>query len=99
MAAILGAYAITWPWARIHTLVFFFYFFTVVDVPAIGVLGCWFLIQLIEGQRGGGGGVAWWSHIGGFVVGLIIMPILCDLLGDDTQQKDNFEHSEGTKTE
>lgn len=81
VAAILGAYAITWPWARIHTLVFVVFFFTVVEVPAFFFLGLWFLMQVVEVQRGAEGGVAWWAHVGGFVAGLIIMPILCDLLG------------------
>ena len=96
VAAVLGAYAITWPWARIHTLVFLFFFFTIIDVPAIAVLGCWFLLQLYEGQRGAAGGVAWWAHIGGFVVGLITMPILCDLLGSDNGREKREENDEET---
>ncbi|MBN1588278.1 MAG: rhomboid family intramembrane serine protease, partial [Pirellulales bacterium] len=77
VAAVLGAYAITWPWARIHTLVFLIVFITIVDLPALGVLGAWFLIQLMEGQGQLGlnvaGGVAWWAHVGGFVAGMVLM--------------------------
>ena len=73
VAAVLGAYAITWPWARVHTLVFLFIFITVVDVPALLVLGVWFLLQLLEGHEQlslhTSGGVAFWAHVGGFVAG------------------------------
>lgn len=98
VAATLGAYAITWPWARIHTLVFFFFFF-IIDVPAIAVLGCWFSLQLLEGLRGAAGGVAWWAHIGGFVVGLIVMPILCDFLGSENGGEKREGTNEGTDSE
>jgi membrane associated rhomboid family serine protease len=85
VAAVLGAYFITWPWARIHTLVFLFFFFTVVNVPAIVVLGVWFLGQLLAGhealQAGEPHGVAWWAHVGGFLAGLVLMPLFAALAG------------------
>jgi membrane associated rhomboid family serine protease len=85
IAAVLGAYAITWPWARIHTLVFLIIFITVVDLPALAVLGAWFLLQLVGGQEQLGlqtsGGVAWWAHVGGFLAGMAIMPLASGLLG------------------
>lgn len=85
VAAVLGGYAITWPWARVHTLVYLVVFLTVIDVPALGVLGVWFLMQLIEahGQLGlnVAGGVAWWAHVGGFIAGMILMPAASFLLG------------------
>jgi hypothetical protein len=85
VAAVLGAYAITWPWARIHTLVFLVIFITVIDLPALGVLGAWFVLQLIQGQAQlglkGVGGVASWAHVGGFVAGMVLMPLLGRLLG------------------
>lgn len=103
VAAILGAYAITWPWARIHILVFLFFFFTIIDIPAIFFLGGWFLLQLYEGQKDAAGGVAWWAHIGGFVVGLIVMPILCDFLGSENGSENGSEkrkeNEDETKTE
>ena len=80
ISAILGAYAVTWPWARIHTLVFLGFLITRIDLPALVVLGFWFLGQLLEAmqaiQLGIDGGVAWWAHIGGFVAGLFLMPPL-----------------------
>jgi membrane associated rhomboid family serine protease len=80
VSAVLGAYAVTYPHARVHTLVFLFFFITVIDLPAYVVLGFWFLGQLLEayGQLGldVSGGVAFWAHIGGFVAGAIVMPML-----------------------
>ena len=79
VAAILGAYAVTWPWARVHTLVFLFFFVTIIDLPALLVLGVWFIGQLLSGLGQGQGeaaGVAWWAHIGGFLAGMLLMPLL-----------------------
>jgi membrane associated rhomboid family serine protease len=84
VATILGAYAISWPWARIHTLVFLFIFITVIDLPALLVLGVWFLGQLLSiaaADQELVNNVAWWAHIGGFVSGMIAMPLLSNLLG------------------
>ncbi len=91
VATVLGAYAITWPWARIHTLVFLFVFITVIDLPALLVLGVWFLGQLLEGTRalnlGITGGVAWWAHVGGFVAGMLLMPFVSAAVGAGRRQK------------
>jgi membrane associated rhomboid family serine protease len=77
VATVLGAYAITWPWARVHTVVLLIVFVTIVDLPALLVLGIWFVVQVLEGTRHGvAQGVAWWAHIGGFVAGLLLMPLL-----------------------
>jgi membrane associated rhomboid family serine protease len=85
VAAVLGAYAITWPWARVHTLVFLFIFITIIDLPALFVLGIWFLGQLLEANRalnlGIAGGVAWWAHVGGFVAGTALMPAVSAVAG------------------
>jgi membrane associated rhomboid family serine protease len=86
VAAVLGAYAITWPWARIQTLVFLFVFVTIIEVPALFVLGVWFLGQLLEASqmlRPGNSlsyasSVAWWAHVGGFLAGVLVMPRLSD---------------------
>jgi rhomboid family protein len=79
VAAVLGGYAITFPTAKVRTLVFFI-LFTIVDLPALVVLGFWFAIQLVSGLVGlwgvALGPVAFWSHVGGFVVGMILMPLL-----------------------
>jgi membrane associated rhomboid family serine protease len=87
VSAVLGAYAITWPWARVHTLVFLFVFITFIDLPALLVLGIWFLGQLLEGTRALNlpitGGVAWWAHVGGFVAGMVLMPLFSAAVGAD----------------
>jgi membrane associated rhomboid family serine protease len=73
IAAILGAYLIMFPRARIQTLVIFF-FITFLELPASFVLLAWFVLQLFSGvgQMGTqvGGGVAYWAHVGGFVFGM-----------------------------
>ena len=80
VAAVLGAYAVTYPFARVHTLIFLFIFITVVDLPALAVLGFWFLGQLLsfygEMRMNISGGVAFLAHIGGFVAGAVAMPVL-----------------------
>ena len=84
VATVLGAYAVTWPWARVHTLVFLFIFITIIDIPALFVLGVWFVGQLLSGtqalQQAQATGVAFWAHIGGFVAGLLLMPWLRSLV-------------------
>lgn len=77
IAATLGAYIVLYPRARILTLVFFGFFYQLVEVPALLVLGLWFLLQLVDGVASLGaasaqGGVAFFAHIGGFVVGGIV---------------------------
>lgn len=81
VSAVLGAYAVTWPHAHIRTLVFLFVVVTTIRLPALLVLGFWFLQQLLEGYTslnlGLDGGVAWWAHVGGFVAGAASMKPLC----------------------
>jgi membrane associated rhomboid family serine protease len=82
VAGVLGAYVITYPYARILTWVPFFYFlWPVIELPAIVFLGIWFLIQALSGAESLGvapeqGGVAWWAHIGGFIAGIVLMGLL-----------------------
>ncbi len=80
VAVTLGAYAVTFPKARVHSLVLIVYYFTVVDLPALAVLGFWFVIQFVNGLDAVrvhvGTPVAWWAHIGGFLVGVCVMPWL-----------------------
>jgi membrane associated rhomboid family serine protease len=80
VAAVLGGYAITWPKAMVKTLIFFG-LILFVDLPALFVLGVWFLLQMAAGLNImrdflGGEQVAFWAHIGGFIAGVILMPIL-----------------------
>jgi membrane associated rhomboid family serine protease len=79
VAAVLGGYAVTFPTAKVRTFVFII-LITIVDLPALVVLGLWFAIQVMSGLMGLWGvalePVAFWSHIGGFVAGMILMPLL-----------------------
>ena len=78
IAGVLGAYAVMFPRARVITLVPFFPFFQVIPLPAILMLGVWFVFQFVAGAISfgqGGGGVAWWAHIGGFVFGVVVAKI------------------------
>jgi membrane associated rhomboid family serine protease len=70
ISAVLGAYMLRFPRARIRTLLFIFIFITIISVPAIVFIGIWFFIQLIAGIGRAGAGVAWFAHIGGFIFGL-----------------------------
>ncbi len=80
IAAVLGAYLILYPQSRVSTLIFIGYFIRLAMVPAIVVLGLWFVLQLFQGVLTFGaadvGGVAFWAHIGGFVAGLVLAKIL-----------------------
>jgi membrane associated rhomboid family serine protease len=82
IAGILGAYFVTFPAARITTLIPVFFFFWTVELPALFLLGYWFLIQFFTGfqtlaiQTATGSGVAWWGHVGGFVAGVLLALIL-----------------------
>ena len=76
IAATLGAYLELYPRARITTLVFLGFFYQLINVPAIVVLGFWFVLQLLDGlaslgAASAGGGVAFFAHIGGFVTGAL----------------------------
>jgi membrane associated rhomboid family serine protease len=79
IAGVLGAYAILFPRARIHTLVIIFLFLRVVPLPAAAWLGIWFLIQALSAavtHGHTGGGVAWFAHLGGFVAGLLLIRLV-----------------------
>ena len=75
IAGVLGAYFVRFPSARVSVLVFFFFFIRIIQIPAVIVLGFWFLMQILQASAGasGEGGVAWFAHIGGFVAGVILM--------------------------
>ena len=82
ISGILAAYLIFFPSSRVITLIFIFFLPWFVEIPAIFYLGIWFLSQLLNGLFAvvsgvqAMGGVAWWAHIGGFVAGLILGPLL-----------------------
>jgi membrane associated rhomboid family serine protease len=77
IAGVLGGYILLYPRARVLTLVFIIFFVTIVEVPALWLLGFWFLEQVYFGAAGlthpvgGGEGVAYFAHLGGFAFGLL----------------------------
>jgi membrane associated rhomboid family serine protease len=78
IAAVLGGYALLYPRARVVTLIFIIFFITLVELPALFVLGAWFVLQALDAASqspGAGGGVAVWAHIGGFAFGLIAIKL------------------------
>jgi len=82
ISGVMGAYLIRFPRSRIHTLLFFFVFATTIEVPAMLMIGYWFVVQLFSGfghlamAGSQAGGTAWFAHIGGFVAGIILIKIL-----------------------
>ena len=75
IAGILGAYALLFPGARVQTLVFLFVFVRVIEIPALLLLGVWFLMQLLSAPASQGAGVAFFAHIGGFLTGMFLMAV------------------------
>jgi membrane associated rhomboid family serine protease len=77
IAGVLGGYLVLHPRARILSLVFLGYFIRVVELPAVLVLGVWFVIQVIQGVGALGSpdvaSVAFWAHVGGFVAGMVLI--------------------------
>jgi membrane associated rhomboid family serine protease len=82
ISGVLGAYLFLYPRARIVSLVFLGIFIQIMQVPAIVFLPIWFLIQFFSGLAALGahsaqaGGVAFFAHIGGFVAGPLLLPLL-----------------------
>jgi rhomboid family protein len=81
IAAVLGAYFLLLPRAKVLTLIFVGIFVFFREIPAIIVLGIWILLQLLSGGGGlthpdQGGGVAYFAHIGGFLFGLLAIRLL-----------------------
>jgi membrane associated rhomboid family serine protease len=82
IATVLGGYIVLYPRARVLTLVFIILFFTVIELPAILMLGIWFAEQAVFGAAGltnptgGGGVVAYFAHVGGFAFGALAIRLL-----------------------
>jgi membrane associated rhomboid family serine protease len=77
IAAVLGAYLVLYPRARVLSVVFLGFFFQLIQIPAVLVLGFWFVLQLFSGlmslgAAGADGGVAVFAHIGGFLFGVAV---------------------------
>jgi membrane associated rhomboid family serine protease len=75
ISAIMGAYLLLYPRARVMTVIVIVFFIRFVPLPAWFMLGYWFLLQLLSAgvQTPGGGGVAFWAHIGGFLAGVLLI--------------------------
>jgi membrane associated rhomboid family serine protease len=89
IAAVLGGYALIYPRARVLTLVIIIFFVTVVRLPALIVLGAWFLFQLLDFSTvadTGGGGVAYFAHFGGFLFGLAAIKLFATNVHRDYEQ-------------
>jgi membrane associated rhomboid family serine protease len=78
ISGVLGAYLLLFPHANVLTLVIFGFFWRVVSIPALVVLGFWMVVQVLNGlgSFGAGGGVAWFAHIGGFIAGMGLVLVL-----------------------
>jgi membrane associated rhomboid family serine protease len=83
IAGVLGAYLILYPHARVTTIIPIFFFVTIREIPAVIILGLWFILQLLSGVGSLGvqdaqdmGGVAFFAHIGGFVAGMLLVFLL-----------------------
>jgi membrane associated rhomboid family serine protease len=76
IGGVMGAYAVLYPRAPVHMLLVFGFYVTRAVVPAVLMLGYWFLIQLVSGipaLEGTRGGVAFWAHVGGFAAGVVLV--------------------------
>ncbi len=83
IAGVLAGYLVLFPRARVVTIIFIVFFFTIVELPALFFLGIWFVQQLLFGyfdlnSGGAAGGVAYFAHIGGFVFGLAAIKLFAD---------------------
>lgn len=81
IAGVMGAYLVKFPRARVVTLIFVFIFITTMELPAVIILGFWFVIQLFSGvgsigHSSAGGGIAWFAHVGGFIAGIVLVKLM-----------------------
>ncbi|HWI23106.1 MAG TPA: rhomboid family intramembrane serine protease [Baekduia sp.] len=89
IAGVLGGYILIYPRARVLTVILIVFFFTIIEIPALLVLGLWIVQQAVFGAlditnpTGGSGGVAYFAHIGGFVFGLLAIKLFATRRSDD----------------
>lgn len=77
IAGVLGAYLVLYPFGHVFVFFWIIIIFRIVAVPAILLLGFWFLMQLLSASESSGvGGVAVWAHVGGFIAGMILLPLM-----------------------
>jgi membrane associated rhomboid family serine protease len=89
IAGVMGAYFILYPNSKILTLIPIIFIPWFVEIPAFFYLGFWFILQFINaaGSSGMGGGIAWWAHIGGFLIGILLLRMLMKIPGSRVQDK------------
>lgn len=77
IAGVLGAYIVLFPSSKILTLVTLFFWWFFARLPAVLFIGLWFIVQFLSGVSSLGsaaeGGVAWWAHVGGFLLGMLLV--------------------------
>jgi membrane associated rhomboid family serine protease len=75
IAGVLGAYLVLYPFGHVFVFFWIIIFFRVIAIPAILLLGFWFLMQLLSAEGAGAsvGGVAVWAHVGGFIAGMVLV--------------------------
>jgi len=75
VSGVLGAYLLLYPQARVVTLVIFGFYVRTVQMPAMAVLGLWFVLQFLNAllASGSSGGIAWYAHVAGFVAGMLLI--------------------------
>jgi membrane associated rhomboid family serine protease len=78
VSGVLGAYLMLFPQSRVLTLVIFGFFWRLVSIPAVVVLGFWIVLQVLYGLGffGAAGSVAWFAHIGGFFAGMLLLIVM-----------------------
>ena len=97
VAGVLGGYLILFPRARVVTVIFIIFFFTIFELPALLILGFWFVQQALFGYLdlatagNQAGGVAYFAHIGGFAFGLLAIK----LFADERKQRAQIERAGG----
>jgi membrane associated rhomboid family serine protease len=93
IAGVLGAYALLFPRARVLTLIFIIFFVTLVEIPALILLAVWFILQFVPAlgqvavETGGGEGVAYFAHVGGFVFGLAVAGVILLVSGRSDREE------------
>jgi membrane associated rhomboid family serine protease len=84
IAGVLGGYLLLYPRARVLTLVIIIFFVTLLEIPAVIMLGIWFFLQFlpalgqVSAHATGGGGIAYWAHVGGFAFGLAAIKLFAN---------------------
>ena len=81
IGGVMGAYVLLYPRVHVHMLIFLGFYVTTIAVPAVFMLGYWFVLQLLSASLSigaEGGGVAFWAHVGGFIAGALLVLLFRD---------------------